>query len=352
MPELLRLHPVNRAHLEAMTDEVGIMQHAIGSKPDPAHGYCTDDVARALQVDLLHQRELGWPAVADSAWRNVRFLTEAFDGGSGRFRNFRLIGGSWAEGAGSEDCHGRAMLALGETLARSNDLQMQASAGRLFEAALPRTLDFGHVRPWAYMVLGCDAALRGTRSPLARDILENLAVRLAADVPRGSSRDAAEWPWPEPVATYDNGVLPQALIVAGRRLRRSDWVDLGLRSLRWLQTAPEGHLTPVGNRGWWPRGGTPARVDQQPIEAVSLLEAARSAYEATEDPAWAGAMESAFGWFLGANDLGIALADPERGACRDGLGVDGPNGNKGAESTLAWLLVVERIRALRCGSRS
>ena len=76
---MLPLHPVNRGHLEVLSDEIGVMQHANGPHPDPAHGYCTDDVARALQVDLLHQRELGWPAVAESAWRNVRFLTEALD---------------------------------------------------------------------------------------------------------------------------------------------------------------------------------------------------------------------------------------------------------------------------------
>ena len=85
---------------------------------------------------------------------------------------------------------------------------------------------------------------------------------------------------------------------------------------------------------------------------VSLLEVAGSVYEATEDPSWAGAMESAFGRFLGDNDLGIAVADPERGACRNGPGVDGPNGNQRAESSLAWLLAVDRIRALGCGSWS
>ena len=85
------------------------MQHAIGSRPDPAHGYCTDDVARALQVDLLHQRELGWAAVAASAWRNLAFLAEAFCPPTGRFRNFRAVDGSWLDARGSEDCQGRAM---------------------------------------------------------------------------------------------------------------------------------------------------------------------------------------------------------------------------------------------------
>jgi hypothetical protein len=48
------LYPVSRRHLEAISDEIGIIQHALGALPDPTHGYCTDDVARALLVDLLH----------------------------------------------------------------------------------------------------------------------------------------------------------------------------------------------------------------------------------------------------------------------------------------------------------
>ncbi len=63
MPDLAPLHPVSRKHLDALTDDVGIMQHAIELLPDPAHGYCTDDVARGLQVDLLHEQALGWHGV-------------------------------------------------------------------------------------------------------------------------------------------------------------------------------------------------------------------------------------------------------------------------------------------------
>ena len=79
MPDKAPLPPISRQHLEVMTDGVGIMQHAIGSWPDPAHGYRVDDVARALQLDLLHGRTLRWAAVEQSAWRGLRFLDDAFD---------------------------------------------------------------------------------------------------------------------------------------------------------------------------------------------------------------------------------------------------------------------------------
>jgi hypothetical protein len=58
-------------------------------------------------------------------------------------------------------------------------------------------------------------------------------------------------------------------------------------------------------------------------------------------------MGRAYAWFLGANDLGIAIADPAQGASFDGLTPTGVNTNQGAESTLMWLTALEHIRAHR-----
>ena len=142
-----------------MTDGVGIIQHAIGSWPDPAHGYCVDDVARGLQVDLLHGRTLGWAAVEQSAWRGLRFLDDAFDASSGRFRNFRSIDGSWIGGLGSDDSYGRAVHALGDTLATAPDRELVATAAALIDQALPAARELTSPRAEASVVLGC-AAIR------------------------------------------------------------------------------------------------------------------------------------------------------------------------------------------------
>jgi hypothetical protein len=342
------LYPVNRAHLDVMTDGVGIMQHATGRRPDPAHGYCTDDVARALRVDLLHQRELGWRAVEAGAWRGLRFIEEALDPATGRFRNFRRIDGSWLEETGSEDCHGRTMLALGEAMARAPDERLAELARRLFARALPAARELGALRAQASVLLACDAAVRAVPNGPTM-----LAYRLIAGRLRSAfgSRPDGVWPWPEERLTYENALLPEALIVAGGRLGSRPMLDLGLRVLDWLidvQTGASGNLSPVGN-GWWPRGGDRSQFDQQPIEATSLMLAAESAYLATGDARYLAAMERAYAWFLGGNDLGVPVADPERGASFDGLTPGGVNENQGAESTLMWLLALEHIRALRTG---
>jgi len=160
---------------------------------------------------------------------------------------------------------------------------------------------------------------------------------------------ASEWLWPESRLTYENALPVRALLVAGRYLDSQTTIDVGLRLLDWLidaQTAPEGHLTPIGN-GWWPRGGQKSQFDQQPIEATALLLAAETALELTHDDVYRLAIERAYAWFLGANDVGLSVATPERGACHDGLTPTRVNGNEGAESTLMWLTALEHVRAMR-----
>jgi hypothetical protein len=348
MSDGVPLYPVNREHLDVLTDEIGIMQHAIGPRPDPVHGYCTDDVARALQVDLLHQRELGWDAVAVSAWRSFHFLADAFDPATGRFRNFRGIDGSWLDGVASEDSQGRAMLALGWTIALAPDKTLTGAASSLFARALPATQGMRALRAQSSVLLGCDAAMRGAPSAHTALAYRLLANQLGSTF---QSRATAAWPWPESRLTYENALPAQAMIVGGRFLASRPMLDVGLGVLDWLidsQTDPSGQFSPVGN-GWWPRGGEKSRFDQQPIEATALLLAAESAYAVTGDDKYRAAMERAYAWFLGENDLGVPVAIPERGASFDGLTPEGVNLNQGAESTLMWLIASERIRDVRAG---
>ena len=346
MSELAPLHAVRRQHLDALSDDVGVMQHAVGPDPDPAHGYCTDDVARALHVDLLHGRELGWDAVASSAWRNVRFLGEAFDRTTGRFRNFRRADGSWLDGTASEDSQGRAMWALGATIGGAPDPALAKAASRLFASALPAAQELGALRARASVLLGCEAVMRTAETAAAARAYRILADGLRATFETGAT---IAWRWPEACLTYENALPAQALIVAGRSFDSHSMLERGLEVLDWLivsQTDHSGHLSPVGN-GWWAQDGEKSRFDQQPIEATALLLAAESAYEATGDGRYRAAMERAYGWFLGDNDLELPVAIPERGACFDGLTPRGVNTNQGAESTLMWLIALEHIRALR-----
>jgi hypothetical protein len=235
--------------------------------PDEAHGTCTDDVARALTVDLLHQRSLGWTGLRASARRSFSYLSDAFDPSVGGFRNFRSAAGIWESEPGSQDSQGRALLSIGIAIRDTPDAGMRADARALFNMALTGARRLSSPRAIASAILACDAALSGDMADDTQLTLVYLVKRLRGlvdEVDLGS-----EWPWPEETLTYENALLPHALIVAGRRLADVRLRLIGLTLLDWLievQTTRRGQFAPIGNDGWWTRGGNPARFDQQPIE--------------------------------------------------------------------------------------
>src|SRR5580704_13966208 len=119
------LPEVKLSHLTRMTDDTGVLQHAIFTIPNRSEGYTTDDNARALMFTVLLE-ELGVNQLAkaqlvnpDWPFRYLAFLQHAFNPEKKRFRNFLGYDHCWLEELGSEDAHGRALWALGTLLARS-----------------------------------------------------------------------------------------------------------------------------------------------------------------------------------------------------------------------------------------
>ena len=328
-------------HLHVLTDSTGILQHARFDIPDRDHGYCTDDNARALIVMLQAEQVLTDEDQDRSVLSHLylSFLQHAFNSDNGRFRNFMGYDRQWREAEGSEDSHGRAMWALGQTVLDSPLQGMASAAMALFEQALPRAVEFESLRAMAYTLLGIEAYLRrfGGATEVRRAHV-TLAERLYAAF--AAHAGDSEWPWPEDHLTYANALLPHALISAGARLDNDAMRDCGLRTLSWLfalQTDPKGHFVPVGNRGWYQRGGAMPRFDQQPIEVEHMTDGALEAYRLTGEERWLDEARRAFEWFLGRNDLGQPVCDHATGGCRDGLQPEGLNQNEGAESTLSWL---------------
>ncbi len=336
-------------HLRRLTDEVGILQHAKYIVADRDHGYCTDDNARALIAALMAQDLLSDDSGLDElACTYLAFLLHAFNEANGRFRNFMSYDRRWLEEQGSEDSHGRAVWALGMAVALSRSPSLTAVALNLFEKALPAMHGFEYPRTCAFGLIGIHAYLRrfsGDREikRLCKELGERIFNMYQA-------KASEEWPWIEDVVTYGNGKIPHALLLSGQWLQRDEMVQAGLRSLEWLlkvQTDPRGHFVPVGNRGWFPRQGEKARFDQQPLEALDLIEACIEAFNLTQDQKWIKEARRCFEWFLGRNDLGAPLYDYATGGCCDGLSPDGVNFNQGAESTLAWLLALLNMHSLR-----
>jgi len=338
-------------HLKRMTDSAGILQHAKYTIPDRAHGYCTDDNARALVAAVRGRRLFGEEAreLEELAAIYLSFIDHAFIPEKGRFHNFLSWDRRWLDEEGSEDCQGRALWGLGAAAARGEEPGLVAVATRLFVAALPAARRLQSPRAVALSVIGIHEYLRRFSGDVeARRVREELALWLLERFRRYGSDD---WPWPEETLSYANARLPQALFLSGQWMQRQDMVDEALRALRFLmsvQKSPEGHFEPVGSNGGYTRGGVKARFDQQPVEAEATLEACVEAWHVTGDAKWLDEARICYEWFLGRNDLGVSLYDHASGGCRDGLHPDRANQNEGAESTLAWLLsaiTMEEIKA-------
>jgi glycosyltransferase involved in cell wall biosynthesis len=336
-------------HLFRMSDSAGIFQHASFTVPNFAEGYCTDDNARALVLAMMLQRlGLGSARLNERAATYAAFLNHAFDRQRGRFHNFMSFDRHWLDKVGSEDCQGQSLWALGLCVAQAGQGSFQRLAAELFELALPVAAQFTSPRAWAFTLIGIDeylSRLSGDRR--ANQIRESLTAKL---IQRYADAATEEWQWFEEVVSYANAKLPHAMILSGRCMKDPAMVDIGLKTLRWLvkiQTSESGAFRPIGSNGFYPRGKERALFDQQPIEAQATVSACIEAYNATSDMFWVVEARRAFEWFLGRNDLGLALYDAGTGGCRDGLHMDRLSQNQGAESTLAFLLALAEKQALQ-----
>ena len=345
-----RLPSIKLDHLHRMTDHTGIVEHAVFVVPNYPEGYSTDDNARALIVAiLLEELRCCTPTGSlDLAARYLAFLWLAFDQTNKRFRNCLSYERQWQEAVGSEDSHGRALWGLGTVLGRSKDAGLRGAAGRLFELAVPAAVEFKSPRACAFALLGLQEYLEsfpGDRAAL--NAADTLADRLLESYRANSSPD---WKWFESVLSYSNARLPQALIRAGARNANEVMVAAGLEALDWLTLVQrcevKGHFVPIGSHGFYSKKTEKGRFDQQPIEACAAVSACLQAYRATGKGRWRKDAWAAFNWFLGDNDLQIALYDPTTGGCRDGLHPDRANENQGAESTLSFLMALLEMRKL------
>jgi hypothetical protein len=344
-------------HLLTMTDDVGLLQHAVLDVPNRSCGYCTDDAGRALIVACDAASR---PATAaDGARLVTTYLAYLHDAQQpdGWFHNFMGYDRRWQDRYGTPDAVGRAVWGLGYAERHAPRESWRIVAGMLRARALGAVRRLTYVRSRAYAALGLAHALgaRPDDEPAVRAALDarpedEPAVGAVLDEALAAIADAFDahagegWQWCEDVLTYDNARICEALIRGGAVLDNQRYTGIGLAMLRFycgvvLENDPasgETIFVPVGNDGWYPRGGVKSRDGQQPLEAAALVEAALAAFDAAGDPFWTTVAETAHGWYLGRNSYGLAVAT-ETG-CRDGIGEGGVNPNMGAESTVCYLM--------------
>jgi hypothetical protein len=206
------------------------------------------------------------------------------------------------------------------------------------ERAFPVLADLESIRAQAYVVLAWGHLWSaGVKDLLPLEAAAHRAAQRLVECYRRSARP--DWQWFEPSMTYANAVLPHALFVAARQWPDEEFTEVAETSFAFLdrQTTVEGLFWPVGNAGWYPQGQDKALYDQQPVEAVTMVDAALAGLDLLGEEKCLSVFRRAHGWFYGQNSLGQPLVDLGSGACCDGLQPSCVNLNQGAESTLAHL---------------
>lgn len=291
--------------LRSLTDEVGVRQHENKSK----FGYAVDDQARALMVAFWWKEE-------DLQKRYLKFISRALgqNGGHHFYKNKGF------KEEVSQEAKGLVLWALKKT----------GRAPRLTKRLKDESIGWDYPRPLAWAILGLTEEKRQSRQE--KELVEKL-------IGFWEKYKDKYWPWFERQVTYGNAVMPWALWKAARV--RGDGKALGIarKTTAFLleKTQRMELACPIGNRGWYSKGGSRAMYDQQPVEAAYMLGMVKEAYLKNQKRLYKTWARKWWGWFWGKNIRRVTLVDKDW-RCFDGIKPNGLNLNQGAESTIALLM--------------
>lgn len=336
------------AHVQRLTDDTGIVQHAKFGIPNLKEGYCVDDNARALILAIMAYQQNKSKVALELLPVYLSYI-QYMQCDDGNFRNFLSFTREYLDEVGSEDSFGRTIWSLGYLIHNAPNNSYREFARELFSKSVPHFQKLQHLRGIGNTMIGLFNYLKA--QPGDDDVREQFD-RLAEPLKAAYRKHKQEgWHWFEEKMTYDNGILPLALFSYYQCSRDKESLEIALESMEFLssKTLSQGYLNPVGNDGWLYRDSQNgmAMYDQQAIETMAMVLMYFKAYEITRDLTNIKQMYLCYQWFLGENSLHLPLFDHETKGCGDGLQPQGVNRNQGAESTLAyWISHLVVLKAL------
>ena len=344
------LPEINFSHIKNLTDDTGIIQHAVFNIPNRKEGYCIDDNARALLLSVLACRQTGNNKAQLQLLHTYLSFIHYMQTDSGEFRNFMSYSKTTTEEHGSEDAFGRTVMALGFLMNEGPSNMFSKTAAMIFSRAYRHIDELVSIRGIANTIVGiCQYIKYNYPDDIKREMVIKLSEKMVGMYKQNSSDN---WHWFEPVLTYDNAILPLALLNAYEIAGDESYLDIAFEAMAFLESKVfhNGMLSPVGNNGWCERGKKEhAKFDQQGIDAMAMVLYYQQAYRITRDDNYLSRMYICYQWFLGKNELGLTLYDASTGGCGDGLHSTEISLNQGAESTLAYwishLVVAAELRS-------
>lgn len=324
-------------HIRRLTDDTGIVQHAKYGIPNLKEGYCLDDNSRALIMALMAFEQYKSKEALDLLPIYLSYI-QYMQKEDGNFRNFLSFNRNYLDEVGSEDSFGRTIWSLGYLINFAPNNSYKEFAVELFLKSVPHFSKLEHLRGVANTMIGVNHYLKA--NPHDETIVNELNQLAIPLVNAYKNNRDGEWHWFEQILTYDNALLPLALLCHYEISGDKQSLDIALEALEFLtdKTLSFGFLNPVGNDGWLEKNKPMAQYDQQAIETMAMVLVYFKAYEVTKDEKYMHNLYQSYQWFLGENSLNLPLYDHETKGCADGLQNLGVNRNQGAESTLAYLI--------------
>ncbi|WP_316810785.1 glycosyltransferase family 4 protein [Pedobacter heparinus] len=323
------------AHIKRLTDDTGIVQHAKYGIPNLKEGYCLDDNSRALILAILAYQQTKSKVALELLPIYLSYI-QYMQCDDGNFRNFLSFTREYLDEVGTEDSFGRTIWALGYLINNAPNNSYREFARELFNKSIPHFKALKHLRGIANTMIGLSNYLKANpNDEHVKHEFDTLAIPLKQAY---HNHKNGRWHWFEEKMTYDNALLPLALLCHYQVSKDAESFDIALESMEFMsqKTLIQGYLNPVGNNGWLYEGGEMAIYDQQAIETMAMVLMYFKAYEITHDLVYIKQMYLCYQWFLGENSLKVPLYDHETKGCGDGLQPHGVNRNQGAESTLAY----------------
>jgi glycosyltransferase involved in cell wall biosynthesis len=332
--------PVKVDHLKKLTDDFGILQFAVLHNPDPAWGYTLDDNARAL-VAVCWYYKIAPNEDLEALCKIYLDFIERAAKDSGRFINYfdgeRKPHEEFNNNKNLEDADARACWALAVASGSSLPPPLSESAKVLFEKQLVLHKEVKSPRAAAFYI---KAFAEYSKYKLTDEIINSIQSYADFLVDLFQRSSDGEWQWFEESLTYSNGILPDALLVAYTVTENPLYFEIAQKSLDFLlaHSFEDEVCVPVGQAGWFKKGGKKHSYDQQPEEVSALVFALHEMILVSKDHKYQKMLVLAFDWFLGNNLSQQVVYTHSTGGSYDGIVEGGINLNQGAESTISYLL--------------
>lgn len=309
-------------YFDRLVDDFGIWQHTKERRILKRHGYALDDAARGLIACLALGR-------LEQATVLFHYLEQSYM--NGHLYGFARADHTFFDYPASEDATGQTIWAMGYAY----HLGFQRGrAKRLIKQLQPALAEQRYVRGSAYGLLGA----------LYVDIA--LASELLAKLQSFFTHTSPDWPWPEAVMTYGNGIVPYAFLRHGLVNGNQQTAVFGRQLLQFVQTKCESgrQLGPIGNNGWLPKdAATAPTYSQQPIDTAYMIWAWIAAAELSGSPADIVQAERWWEWYEGRNIVGQPMYNPRTLQAYDGIEPLMINHDSGAESNICLLLSMKML---------